>query len=230
MTGYRLEPEKLPPILPVFPLTGVLLLPGGQLPLNIFEPRYLAMVRDALASEARLIGMVQPRVPDPTDNHGPAPGTPSDAPEIYAIGCAGRVVGFNETPDGRNLITLHGITRFRITEETALGDGYRRVKAGYGDFSGDLNADEAPVAIDRDRLLEAVKKFFEARRIDAEWEQVEKTETGRLVTSLAMSIPFSPVERQALLESASADDRAALLITMMEMAAAAPEGEGGISH
>ena len=230
MSGLKIQFSELPTLLPVFPLTGVLLLPRGHLPLNIFEPRYLAMVRDALGSENRLIGMVQPlpqKVADNVDNESQIV---SNSPSIYAIGCAGRIIGFNETPEGNNLITLQGVSRFRITDEIEPKNGYRVVQANFSEFKADLSDEQSANFIDRGRLLSAVKKFFEHRNIETEWENLEKAETGRLVTSLAMNIPFSPIERQALLESASTTDLAALLIAMMEMAAAAPTGYGDISH
>ncbi|MEK9684550.1 MAG: LON peptidase substrate-binding domain-containing protein [Rhodospirillaceae bacterium] len=230
MTNYRLEATQLPASLPIFPLTGVLLLPGGQLPLNIFEPRYLAMVSAALKTPSRLIGMVQPRVPNQADTLGEIPGSQTGQPEIYRIGCAGRIIGFNETPDGRNLITLHGITRFRITSEATSEEGFRRINADFSDFADDRNDPKKLENIDRSYLLKTVQNYFSARQITADWDQLEKADTERLITSLAMSIPFSPVERQALLESVSIDDRAAMLITMMEMAGSAAANLSEISH
>jgi len=230
MSGIKIQFSELPSVLPVFPLAGVLLLPNGHLPLNIFEPRYLSMVRDVLGSENRLIGMVQPlpkKVPDGANKNSQIT---SNAPPVYSIGCAGRIISFNETSEGNNLITLQGITRFRILNEIEPNNGYRMIQPNFSEFEADLKDDQSSISIDRGRLLSAVKKFFEQREIQAEWENLEKAETSRLVTSLAMNIPFSPVERQALLESASTTDLAALLIAMMEMAAAAPAGYGDISH
>src|SRR6266581_2253875 len=147
----------LPAILPIFPLTGVLLLPRGRLPLNIFEPRYLAMTRDALAGE-RLIGMVQPS----------EPGGSGPNPPVYPTGCAGRITSFSETEDGRYLITLTGISRFRIGEELPLLDGYRRVVPEWGEFIRDL-AGEDEGGFDRDRLLRGLKGYFQQHQISADW-------------------------------------------------------------
>jgi len=230
MTSYHIDPGKLPSILPIFPLTGTLLLPGGQLPLNIFEPRYLAMVQDALHTQTRLIGMVQPRIPDEADNNGSAQADLSEEPETYTIGCAGRIINFTETSDGRFLITLYGITRYRILEEEAPRDGYRRVKPDYGGFARDQNEAETPLSINRSEFLEKLKKYFNSRQIEVDWANIEKADLTRLVTSLAMSIPFSPAERQALLEANSNEERVTLLLAMMEMAVLSVGGQTEISH
>jgi Lon protease-like protein len=221
--------EDLPRVIPVFPLTGILLLPEGKLPLNIFEPRYLAMVRDALADEHRIIGMVQPRLPDPSDNQGLAEQeTLSDQPKIYATGCAGRITAFSESDDGRYMITLSGICRFDIAEEMTLRDGYRRVLADYHRYRGDLSP-QADTEVDRERLLAVVKQYFEQQDIKASWETVEATPNARLVTSLAMTCPFGPNERQALLEAADLTSRAEMVITLLEMALLESNGDGGSS-
>ena len=221
--------EDLPRVIPVFPLTGILLLPRGKLPLNIFEPRYLAMVRDALADEQRIIGMVQPRLPDPDDNRGAADmAAMMDQPEIYTTGCAGRISAFSESDDGRCMLTLSGICRFDIAEEMALRDGYRRVLADYHRFRGDLSA-QAESAIDRDRLLGVVRQYFRQQNIKASWETVEATPNDRLVTSLAMTCPFGPNERQALLEADDLTARAEMVITLLEMALLDSGGDGGSS-
>lgn len=230
MTNYHIDRENLPAILPIFPLTGTLLLPGGQLPLNIFEPRYLAMVQDSLQTRTRLIGMVQPRVPNEADNNGAALGNPSEEPEIYTTGCAGKIISFTETSDGRFLVTLYGITRYKILEEEQPRDGYRRIKPDYGSFPSDQNDAETPLSINRSEFLEKLRKYLNFRKIKVNWESIEKAELTRLVTSLAMSIPFSPVERQALLEANSNEDRVALLLAMMEMAGLGVVGQSEISH
>jgi Lon protease-like protein len=221
--------EDLPRVIPVFPLTGILLLPEGKLPLNIFEPRYLAMVRDALADEQRMIGMVQPRIPDPDDNRGPNDLSGMlDQPEIYSTGCAGRITAFNESDDGRYMLTLSGVCRFDIAEEMTLRDGYRRVLADYHRFRDDLVA-QGDADIDRDRLLAVVKQYFEQQEIKASWEAVEATPNDRLVTSLAMTCPFGPNERQALLEAADLTARAEMVITLLEMALLDSSSDGGAS-
>jgi Lon protease-like protein len=215
----------LPDILPIFPLTGVLLLPRGRLPLNIFEPRYLAMTRDALGGE-RLIGMVQPS--DPQDDGRGAGGL---NPPIYPIGCAGRLTQFSETDDGRFLITLTGVSRFRIREELPLLEGYRRVAADWQPFAHDRERAGKP-DFDRERLIRGLKGYFAQRQIQADFEAIEKAPGEYLVTSLAMACPFAPSEKQALLEAADPDERARLLTTLVEMAATEPPTEetGGTRH
>ena len=203
----RVGGTALPSILPIFPLTGVLLLPRGRLPLNIFEPRYLAMTRDALAGE-RLIGMVQPSDPRAA----------GDSPPVYPIGCAGRITSFSETDDGRFLITLTGISRFRACEELPLLEGYRRVVPEWREFARDLAGDDEP-GFDRDRMLRGLRAYFQHHRIEADWDAITSVPGERLVTSIAMICPFEPSEKQALLEAPNLDERARLLTAMVEMAA-----------
>jgi uncharacterized protein len=208
----------LPITLPIFPLPGVLLLPHGRLPLRIFEPRYLAMTRDALAGE-RLIGMVQPNDPIASDAN----------PPVYPIGCAGRITSFTETDDGLFLITLTGISRFRIREELPLLEGYRRVVPEWTDFARDLEADENS-GFDRDRLIRGLKGFFQHHQISADWDAIASTPVDRLVTSIAMMCPFEPSEKQALLEASDLDDRARLLTAIVEMAVLNRSSDGGAAR
>jgi uncharacterized protein len=208
----------LPITLPIFPLPGVLLLPHGRLPLRIFEPRYLAMTRDALAGE-RLIGMVQPNDPVVSDAN----------PPVYPIGCAGRITSFTETDDGLFLITLTGISRFRIREELPLLEGYRRVVPEWTDFARDLEADENS-GFDRDRLIRGLKGFFQHHQISADWDAIASTPVDRLVTSIAMMCPFEPSEKQALLEASDLDDRARLLTAIVEMAVLNRSSDGGAAR
>jgi len=210
----------LPDILPIFPLTGVLLLPRGRLPLNIFEPRYLAMTRDALGGE-RLIGMVQPNEPQ-DDNRGGG----GMNPPIYPIGCAGRISAFAENDDGRYMITLTGVSRFRIVEELPLLDGYRRVRPDWQLFGRDLDPEKAG-DFDRKRLVRGLRSFFVQQGINADFEAIDKAPVEHLVTSLAMMCPFSPSEKQALLEAADLGERARLLAALVEMAAVKPTAEEG---
>jgi uncharacterized protein len=205
----------LPEILPIFPLTGVLLLPRGRLPLNIFEPRYLAMVRDSLGGE-RLIGMVQPNEPQ-RDNIGQ--GAPN--PPVYRIGCAGRITQFAETDDNRLLVTLTGISRFRIADELPVLLGYRRVVPDWQPFARDREP-AGELRFDRARLIRGLRSFFEHRKLSVDWSAVEKAPGEYLVTSLAMACPFAPSEKQALLEAADLDERARLLTALVEMAAVEP--------
>ena len=214
------ERTALPAVLPIFPLVGVLLLPRGRLPLNIFEPRYLAMTRDALGGE-RLIGMIQPS--DPSAG--------GENPPVYRIGCAGRLTQFSETDDGRFLITLTGVSRFVITEELPLLSGYRRVVPEWQHFAADREPAGEP-GFNRDRLVRGLKGYFGQRRITVDWSAIEKAPGEYLVTSIAMACPFAPSEKQALLEAADLDERANLLTTLVEMAAmeAGSEDPDGTRH
>ena len=222
--------DALPRVISIFPLTGVLLLPGGVLPLNIFEPRYLAMVRDALATETRIIGMIQPRVPDLDDNRGAGGSAVGDErPDIYRTGCAGRITGFNESSDGRYILSLTGLCRFDIGEEMADKDGYRRVLADYRTYRDDLGGAPEP-DIDRARLLTIVRAYFDNQGIGLDWDSVEAANDERLVTSLAMTCPFGPNERQALLEAPGTTERAAIVTTLLEMALAETGDASAASH
>ena len=196
----------LPTNLPIFPLTGVLLLPRGRLPLNIFEPRYLAMTRDALAGD-RVIGMVQPSDPRAS----------GDNPPVYPTGCAGRITSFAETEDERFLITLTGTCRFRIRDELPLLEGYRRIVPEWSGFARDLDSEGEP-AFDRERLMRGLKGYFQQHQISADWDAINSVPGERLVTSVAMVCPFEPSEKQALLEASDLNERARLLTAMVEMA------------
>jgi Lon protease-like protein len=210
--------EDLPATLPVFPLAGVLLLPRGKLPLNIFEPRYLNMTRDALGA-GRLIGMIQPRHPADL----------ADAPELYDVGCAGRISEFAETDDGRFLITLTGVCRFAIAGEIASTRGYRRVQADWDRFRADFDAADCAM-LDRDRLTDRLRRYFDAHGITADWATIKETPDERLVTTLAMVCPFAPSEKQAMLETASLADRADMLLALLDMAAAGGSTDHGGEH
>jgi len=220
MTRSPLETtfEDLPSELPIFPLSGVLLLPRGRLPLQIFEKRYLAMTRDALGAPQRLIGMIQPL----------EKGTTPRNPPIYKIGCVGRITSFSETDDGRFLITLTGVCRFAVVEELELIKGYRRAVARWDDFARDVV--DQPVELDRARLLGGLKEYFRANGIAANWEAIEQAPDDRLVTSLAMICPFEPSEKQALLEAADLKACAQLMTTLIEMALLAHKGGEPARH
>jgi len=209
--------EQLPDTLPIFPLSGVLLLPGGKLPLNVFEPRYLAMVMDALAGH-RMIGMVQPQQPGGYAGDGmPADDGP---PKVHRIGCAGRIVSFNETEDGRLLLALSGVCRFEIVRELDLAQGgYRRVSSVFSPFRADLDHADEPVTLDRERLMAALAAFFRGKNLSTDWDAVKQAADANLVTSLSMVLPFGPAEKQALLEAADGSARAKLLAAFLEMAA-----------
>lgn len=207
--------EDLPAIIPVFPLAGVLLLPSGKLPLNIFEKRYLAMTRDCLAN-GRMIGMIQPTGLSETET----------GPSLFPTGCVGRIINFAETDDGRYLMTLHGVIRFRITRELELVHGYRRVVPDYAPFRGDLaEADEAMDDIGRARILKALQRYFHANNVSANWEAIKKMDDKTLVTTIAMSCPFESTDKQALLESESLAARGQVLAALLEMGAIAPAGD-----
>lgn len=214
--------EELPQIVPVFPLPGALLLPRGRLPLNIFEPRYLAMVRDAMAGN-QLIGMIQPRGIAEEGIHP----VPDDA-RLYGTGCVGRISSFSETEDGRYTITLTGLCRFDVAREIEGRGGYRRVLADYGAYHGDLAPAENQVP-GRERLLGALRAYFEREGVAADWTAVTASGDEPLVTALSMICPFGPEEKQALLEAPTIGRRTELLAALIEMAARA-QGEGNAAR
>jgi len=207
----QVKASELPRTVPIFPLSGVLLLPGARLPLNIFEPRYLAMVRDALDG-AGMIGMIQPREPEVAD--------PADRPEIFGTGCVGRIAAHDETEDGRILVTLVGQCRFDVIQELPLKNGYRRVVADYDPYAATDIGEERHVTLDRMRLMMALRGYFMTHGIKADWEAIEGTPDDRLVTALAMICPFEASEKQALLESPDTNERGRVMIALMEMAMA----------
>lgn len=214
---FSLSLDELPPTLPIFPLTGVLLLPGGKLPLHIFEPRYLNMMRDAIAAD-RLIGIIQPR--DGSGLEGLTPDSDTDDVPVYSTGCAGRITAFSETDDGRMLITLTGICRFTIESEVPTLRGYRRAAANWTAFGRDL-ADgcggTTSECIDRSRLTDSLQAYFRKHGLKIDWEAVCHAPDGALVTTLAMICPFAPQEKQALLETLSLTDRATLMADLIQM-------------
>ena len=209
--------EQLPETLPIFPLSGVLLLPGGKLPLNIFEPRYLAMIFDSLAGH-RLVGMVQPMQPGGFAGDGMP--EPDGKPKVHRVGCAGRITSFSETDDGRLLLALSGVCRFEIGRELELAHGgYRRVSSIFAPYRDDLERPDQPVELDRERLMAALAAFFRSRNLSTDWEAVKKAADHNLVTSLSMVLPFGPAEKQALLEAEDSSARAKLLVAFLEMGA-----------
>jgi len=208
MNPFQPAPEQLPAEIAVFPLSGALLLPGGKLPLNIFEPRYLALVLDSLA-EGRMFGMIQC---DPSATEA------SQGGSLYRVGCLGRLSSFAETEDGRLLVTLSGLLRFRIAEELALRRGYRRVRADYAPYLDDLDPPE-PGELPREAILAALKPYFTAKGIDANWSAIEQMSCPSLVTTLSMVCPFAVAEKQALLEAATPRERADDLVALLRMAA-----------
>jgi uncharacterized protein len=201
-----------PKIIPVFPLTGSLLLPGNLLPLNVFEPRYRNMVADAM-EEDRHIGMVQPVVPR-QDNWVDA-AQQCDDPEIYGIGCLGRIDQCEPQTDGRYLILLRGICRFRIREELPLHRGYRRVIAEYDEFKEDL--DELNVVLNPARLMRALREFGQRHELEFDFDLLASVPGVSLLNGLSVALPFRPAEKQALLEAADPAVREELLLTLMGM-------------
>ncbi len=204
---------SLPDRIPVFPLAGVLLLPGGKLPLHIFERRYREMVRDALAGE-RLIGMVQPTDPFCEDPR----------PEIYGAGCAGRIVEDRQSEDGRFYVTLHGVCRFRVAEELTVTTRYRQVQADWTPYRADLGAPDEDARVDRARLLPALRAYLQLAGIPADWKAVEGAPSAALVNYLSMICPFSPSEKQALLEACDIVERGRVMTALIEMAVLAKAG------
>lgn len=211
-------PESLPERIAIFPLRGAILLPGGRLPLNIFEPRYLAMTRDAMAG-GRLIGMIQPRETD-EDTY---------TPPIYGIGCLGRITEFAETGDGRYQIALTGVCRFRVSQEVASDTAYRQVLADYSDFPEDFGEEEtAGRTVDRQRLVGGLRKFLDRQGLNADWEAAERASDVALINSLSMMLPLDPSEKQALLEAANVPERADILTTLIEMSLLAGDGDSPV--
>jgi Lon protease-like protein len=207
--------DDLPPRLPVFPLPGAVLLPGGDLPLNIFEPRYLKMLSDALATD-RLIGMVQPRgVADETDLSLADQSAP---PELYSVGCAGRITSFNEVETGQVQIVLSGICRFRIIQELDTSLPYRMVQPSFEEFTVDLDKDElAEGDEDRKGLLESLGRFLDAQSMHADWNEIEAASTPTLINTLVMIGSFSASEKQAVLEASDLRERTRTLKALTDM-------------
>ncbi len=197
----------LPTVIPVFPLTASLLLPRAEMPLNIFEPRYLAMVDAALAGD-RVIGMIQPDAAVPAGLSGPS---------LFPVGCAGRLTSFAETGDGRYLITLTGISRFRLLEEVAAGTPYRQYRITAEPFAGDFAGATGEAAVDRTSVLRTFRAYLAAHDLDADWASVDRASNETLVNTLAMMAPFGVAEKQALLEAPDLRARAETLVALTEI-------------
>lgn len=212
MTERYSSINDLPGTLPIFPLAGAMLLPRGVLPLNIFEPRYVSMVDTALRSGDRLIGMIQPQTIGAADA--------GSSPAIHDVGCAGRITGFNETDDGRVLMTLTGICRFKVVQELDAMTPFRQVKADYAPFAVDLEAGSGELDVSRTALLDVVRRYLDANNLQADWDAIEQSSNEALVNSLSMISPFGPQEKQAMLEADSLEQRNQILIALAEMALA----------
>jgi hypothetical protein len=210
MAAFHPRQQDLPTEFPVFPLAGALLLPRGRLPLNIFEQRYLAMIEDSLGA-GRMFGMIQPDPHRPDSESGPG---------LYRVGCLGRLSSFNETDDGRYLITLTGLARFAVAAELPMGRGYRRVRGDFSPYLADLETTPGPIGVEREALLTALRGYFARRNFEANWDAVRRMPDDALVTTLSMICPFEPAEKQALLEVATDADRAATLLALLQMGAA----------
>jgi uncharacterized protein len=219
MAGFHPRVEELPGEIPIFPLSGALLLPRGKLPLNIFEPRYLAMTEDALG-QGRMLGMIQPDPTVPEADTGPG---------LFHVGCLGRLTSVSETDDRRYLITLTGVIRFAIAGEIGMRRGYRRVRADFAPYVADLDLEPRAIGVARDKLLAALRAYFSQRGFDANWDAIKRLPDDMLVITLAMVCPFEPAEKQALLEAPSDAERASTLLTLLQMGAVAQDSQGGRS-
>lgn len=195
----------LPDIIPIFPLPGALLLPRARLPLHIFEPRYLAMIEDCMKTQHRLIGMIQSR---------DVPG--SEERPLHSIGCAGRLTAFSETEDGRYMITLSGVSRFRVRQEVEGFTPYRRVEVDWADFDRDQGDEECDPGLKRDSFFDLLKRFFTMHQLSTDWESLSQADDELLINSLAMLCPFEPDDKQALLEAPSLQTRRETLVMLME--------------
>lgn len=209
--------DVLPPTIPVFPLSGALLLPRGELPLHIFEPRYRDMIRDSACAHG-LIGMIQPTEPE----------WAAERPGLYRIGCVGRLSGLRETDDGRYHLTLVGLCRYFVVEELPMIHDYREIVANYESFLSDLDPPKSSGA-DREELLAALKNYLDARELDTDWAQLDDVDEETLINALAMMCPFDPREKQALLEAVDLTQRFETLIALFKMGGI-PVGEDGPSY
>ncbi|MBI5130867.1 MAG: LON peptidase substrate-binding domain-containing protein [Rhodopseudomonas palustris] len=204
---YR-GPADLPEVIPVFPLPGALLLPRGQMPLNVFEPRYLAMVDDSLRDGHRLIGMIQPDVTHSEKD---------EAPKLFQVGCVGRITQLAESGDGRYILELTGVSRFKVVEELSVKTPYRQCKVDYFPYVDDFTARKGEDEVDREALLTVLTDFLKANNLKVDWDGVESAPNEALVNALAMMSPYGAPEKQAMLEAPDLKTRAEILIAVTEM-------------
>jgi Lon protease-like protein len=204
---YRSSAD-LPHVIPVFPLAGALLLPRGQMPLNIFEPRYIAMIDDALRDGRRLIGMIQP---------DPAHSGDENRPALFKVGCMGRITQIAETGDGRYLLQLTGVSRFRIEEELDVATAYRQCRVTTAPFADDLVARKGEEGVDREAVLTALQAFLKANNLKTDWDGIQSAPNEALVNALAMMSPYGAAEKQALLEAPDLKSRAEILVAATEI-------------
>ena len=213
-------PEDLPQTVPLFPLTGAVLLPKAQMPLNIFEPRYLAMIDAALRGD-RLIGMIQPDFSVPGVDR-------AEKPPLVGVGCLGRIVAYQETGDGRCLVTLTGVTRFTLSEELETVTPYRIGRISVEDFAVDFETGEGEGDVDRAGLVSALRSYLEANDLEADWDSIDRASTEVLVNALSMMSPYGPAEKQALLEAPDLRTRAETLVALTEVDLARKQGDDGV--
>ena len=204
---YR-GPAELPEVIPVFPLPGALLLPRGQMPLNIFEQRYLAMVDDAFRDGHRLIGMIQPDAVHSDDE---------EHPSLFKVGCVGRITQLAESGDGRYILELTGVSRFEVLDELKVLTPYRQCKVDYFPFVDDFTARKGEDDVDRDALVAVLGDFLKANNLKVDWDGIHKAPNEALVNALAMMSPYGPPEKQAMLEAPDLKTRAEILIAITEM-------------
>ena len=212
MAHSYIKASDLPQVIPVFPLAGAIILPRGQLPLNIFEPRYLNMIDDAMAGD-RIVGMIQPS------------GGPEALPALSPVGCAGRITSFAETSDGRYLITLTGVARFRVMAELPVQTPYRQTRVDFAAYGLDLKTPGEEDDFDRDDLLAALQGYLNPRGLDIDWDAAREAPPEALINSLSMALPFEPAEKQLLLEQPVLLDRADCLTALMRIDAAEPDDD-----
>ena len=217
MNAHYRGPIDLPETVPVFPLPGALLLPRGQMPLNIFEPRYLAMIDDALRDGHRIIGMIQPE---------PTQAPDADEPKLFKVGCVGRITQIAESGDGRYLIELTGVARFQVVEELNVATDYRQCRVTYAPFADDFVPRKGEEAVDRDALLAALNAFLQANDLKADWEGIEKAPNEALVNALSMMSSYGAPEKQALLEAPDLKTRADILVAITEIELAKKNTDG----
>jgi Lon protease-like protein len=217
VTYHRIE--ELPGVLPLFPLRSALLLPRGEMPLNIFEPRYLQLIDDVIQGR-RIIGLIQPE-PDADED--------DERPALVHVGCAGRLTALAETGDGRYLVTLTGVARFRLVEEVTAVTPYRQARVAFDDFAADLSPGEGQDNVDRDALLKTLKDYLTANNLEADWDGIRRAPNEALVNALAMMSPFGPREKQALLEASDLKSRAEILVAVTEMELARARGDASSS-
>tara|TARA_E500000331_G_scaffold76044_1_gene71366 strand:- start:606 stop:1268 length:663 start_codon:yes stop_codon:yes gene_type:complete len=205
ISRFTINNKELPSDLPVFPLQGALLLPGGILPLNIFEPRYVQMVKDTIATNHRMIVMTLPMIEG------------SNGSNVYKLACAGKLISFEETLDGRFLISLSGIMRCRLKDDIQEKGGYKRMTVDFTEFLSDMKPND--IEIERDGFFRTLRSYFDIKGLSADWKAIEKCEDEKLITTLAMLCPFSDAEKQSLLEANCLNDRAQIMKVILEMSA-----------